>query len=121
MKVQCIKCKSKITKDLFPTKTWEEDHVIEFGVNEFRRFKIKKGTFIIDKLDLFSKGGFLVIREDLINIDMEKFKEGLGCCDVSFGPIYCKNCKSRIGVQNMDCFQDKHCLLFSEKTERSYG
>lgn len=121
MKLIC-KCGKTLTKDLYHTKKW---HVAEscedYGMAGM--VEIKEGSFQLSKQQryrwFFMPSHYLVNPNDLVSKEQLEFKSGQGCCGNHFTEYNCE-CNTKIGYQFLDCYDDKHVILFEDKVIRKY-
>ena len=142
MKIACDTCGEVLTpEELVYDKNYGERFVnfdVDIGYADYEYF-ITAGTYMINervfvsysypptKNGTFSLEGFDPVEiveeyysfalEDL-NVLVEEYKSGMGCCNVVYGDVWCPNCFEIVGEANLDCYQTKQiCLDFEEIKE----
>lgn len=142
MHLHCNKCNHRLTKSLFPsnwkTKPKYRDLVDGDVWQDTERY-IPRGGFIYSKGYGYSwtpdDSGikdmhYKIHRPAMFRIDESQLLEDVlppwdgrnGCCDYSGHMIDCPSCGQKDLIQaNLDCYMDKHIVLFEDKVKRSYG
>lgn len=129
MHINC-KCGERLTsKSMYPAKDWHcyADWSETFDDGEYwedKKYEIKSGTFLLQKKDKdcwwSRECDRILVHPDYVKEDIvPKFKEGMGCCDVSCY-IYCPSCKAKVGGADLDCWQSRNVSFKMNQCVRSY-
>lgn len=109
----CKKCRSPLTK---PGLYKVSNKRISLRPSEYKKQRRFQSIWMNRWID-----GYIATNKDaLLDQEQTKFIEGWGCCGNSGKEILC-SCGLEVGVQSLDCYEDKTLRFDLDKVEECYS